>query len=213
MHITALIIGLGALVSALPERRSVTPSNFFLVTTTQKTQTYQSSSLTNVSAISLFDPYYQTIDYLRLTAAGYQSLPRFNITNGDLHTVSYGPHGSGPYVYNSTGNVVASQQLQLSPTLEPNGNLALKHDYLLTVDGKQEGWTICVGQLSEQTVCGVAEQSMCCSYQLTDYRSRGRVLTPAARRHTFKRCHTRLTECGGRFDGKGLLEVTKVLTL
>ena len=157
MHVSTLLTAFAAtfsLTTASPYPRAATPlSDFLLVTTTQCPSTANPSTLANVSATSLFDPYDQKNYLLRLIAPGYGSLPRFNITNGDLHTAAVGPEGVGNYVYNTTGTVTAGQELQLSPAVEPAGNLALKNGYLLTVNGQEEGWTICDGALSAQLVC------------------------------------------------------------
>lgn len=54
-------------------------------------------------------------------------------------------------VYNST-EVEKGSALQFSPSKQPHGNLGLEDGYLLTVDGKCEGWTICGGDVEESTV-------------------------------------------------------------
>jgi len=44
---------------------------------------------------------------------------------------------------------------------QPQGNLALGDGYLLTVDGEREGWTICEGKLSAETLWWKGEGSDC----------------------------------------------------
>lgn len=156
MRASTLITAFAAsLAAASPFPRAAGLTDFLLVTTTQCPSTANSSNLANVSATSLFDPYDQQNYLLRTIAAGYGSLPTFNLTNGDLHTAAVGPEGVGNYVYNSTGTVTAGEELSLSPASEPAGNLALKNGYLLTVGGEEEGWALCTGNagaLSEQVV-------------------------------------------------------------
>ncbi|KAK5137497.1 hypothetical protein LTR08_008475 [Meristemomyces frigidus] len=156
----SVLLGASAAASVYP-RTPLPLSTFLLVTTSQCPSASNASLLANVSATSLFDPYSQAIDQLRLIAPGYGSLPRFNITNGDLHTAAAGPHGVGQYVYNSTGVVSPGQELQFTPAVEPNGNLALKNGYLLTVGGEEVGWTICDGDLSEQVIYWKGNASSC----------------------------------------------------
>ncbi|TKA28430.1 hypothetical protein B0A50_03897 [Salinomyces thailandicus] len=131
---------------------NTTLTNFLLVTTSQRSSTTESSQLTNASATSLFDPFNQESYYLRTISAGYGSLPRFNLTNGDLHTLAMGIEGVGEYVYNSTGKIEAGKEFVLSPSKEPAGNLALADGYLLTVSGEEEGWTICDGDLGQDVL-------------------------------------------------------------
>ena len=127
-------------------------TNFLLVTTTQCSATNLSATLANVSAVSLFDPYDQSAFLLRLIEPGYNSIPTFNLTNGDLHTISSGIEGFGTYVYNSTGMATAGEELGLRAAPEPMGNLGLKNGYLLVVDGEEWGWTVCDGELEESVV-------------------------------------------------------------
>lgn len=68
-----------------------------------------------------------------------------------LRTLSEGIEGSGSFIYNST-IVETGGELQFLPSKQLKGNLGLKDGYLLTVDGQEEGWTICEGELGEQVV-------------------------------------------------------------
>ncbi|KAJ9649797.1 hypothetical protein H2199_000576 [Coniosporium tulheliwenetii] len=113
-------------------------SSFYLVTTSSSNATTNSSSLPNVKATSLFDPYYQPNFFLRIIDPGYGSLPTFNLTDGTLQTLANAPRGPAVYLYNST-TVVEDTELQFLPEEQPAGNLALKGGYLLTVDGESEG--------------------------------------------------------------------------
>ncbi|TKA80565.1 hypothetical protein B0A55_02019 [Friedmanniomyces simplex] len=151
---TALTLSLTAVLATASPYPRQTPAltNFLLVTTSQCPSTANSSALANVSATSLFDPYNQADYLLRLIAPGYGSLPRFNLTNGDLGSVAPGIEGVGTFEYNSTGSVVEGEQLTFSAKAEPKGNLALKNGYLLTVGGEEEGWTVCAGPLEEDVV-------------------------------------------------------------
>jgi hypothetical protein len=42
--------------------------------------------------------------------------------------------------------------LQFLASAQPAGNLALDENYLLTVDGEKEGWTICDGAPSNEVL-------------------------------------------------------------
>lgn len=46
----------------------------------------------------------------------------------------------------------AGKELQFLASAQPAGNLALNENYLLTVDGQKEGWTICAGALSTEVL-------------------------------------------------------------
>jgi hypothetical protein len=61
-------------------------------------------------------------------------------------------------LYNSTV-VKAGKELQFLASTQPAGNLALDGNYLLTVDGEREGWTICDGALDNEVLSwkGTAE--------------------------------------------------------
>ncbi len=152
----ALLLASGSSIftAAKPILRRAGLQNFLLVTTSQCPPANSSALLANVSATSLFDPYTQPDFYLRLIQPGYNSLPTFNLTNGDLHTVAEGidADGFGNHVYNSTGTVEDGEELIFDASTEPNGNLGLKNGYLLTVGGEEWGWTICEGPLSEDVV-------------------------------------------------------------
>ncbi|EME88820.1 uncharacterized protein MYCFIDRAFT_80177 [Pseudocercospora fijiensis CIRAD86] len=141
-----------ALTTAVPiAQQNLT--NFLLVTTTSCEPASNSSLLPNVNATSLFDPdntddeLYQ----LRLILPGYNSLPKFNLSDSTLHTYAYGPVGFKEYEYNST-KVEVGQTLNFDPTPEGSGNVALKDDYLLTVNGDAEGWTVCEGDLNQAVI-------------------------------------------------------------
>ncbi|TKA46459.1 hypothetical protein B0A54_02291 [Friedmanniomyces endolithicus] len=141
-----------ASTSPAPRRPTHTPTNFLLVTTTQCPSALNSSLLSNVSATSLFDPYNQATYLLRLISPGYGSLPRFNLSNGDLGSLAPGIEGVGVFEYNSTGKVVAGAELGFGAEVEPRGDLGLKWGYLLTVGGEEEGWTVCGGAFGESVV-------------------------------------------------------------
>ncbi|TKA49535.1 hypothetical protein B0A54_00202 [Friedmanniomyces endolithicus] len=150
-----------ASTSPTPGRPNHTPTNFLLVTTTQWPPTLNSSLLANVSATSLFDPYNQATYLLRLIAPGYGSLPRFNLSSGDLGSAAPGIEGVGVYEYNSTGTVVAGEELGFGAQVEPRGNLALKGGYLLTVGGEEAGWTVCGGAFGESVIYWKGTDASC----------------------------------------------------
>lgn len=54
-------------------------------------------------------------------------------------------------MYNST-TVEAGKELQFLASTQPAGNLALDEDFLLTVNGEKEGWTICDGALDNEVL-------------------------------------------------------------
>ncbi|KAF2262449.1 hypothetical protein CC78DRAFT_534782 [Lojkania enalia] len=138
---------LAAAVSALPSELT----NFFLVTADEATSASNSSMLAGVSATSLFDPFYRDTPVLRLQSEGYNSLPNFTLSSGTLHTWTYGPHGQGYFQYNST-HVSANSTLRFLPDDQGEGNLGLENGYLVTVDGKCEGWSICPGELGSKVL-------------------------------------------------------------
>ncbi|KAF7192051.1 hypothetical protein HII31_06696 [Pseudocercospora fuligena] len=141
-----------ALTSALPTAQQ-NLTNFLLVTTTSCEPASNSSLLPNVNATSLFEPdntgdeLYQ----LRLILPGYNTLPKFNLSDSTLHTDAYGPVGFKEYEYNST-KVEVGQTLNFDPTPEGSGNLALRDGFLLTVNGDSEGWTVCEGDLDQAVI-------------------------------------------------------------
>lgn len=160
MHLSNLLIA--TLATALPtttnyksldtNTNTSTPlSNFYLLTTTSSTQNTNSSLLPSVSATSLFDPLAQTTYLLRLLGPGYNSLPRFNLTDGTLETEAAGPHGIGEFEYNST-RVRAGEDLKFAPAAQPKGNLGLVDGFLLSVGGESEGWRVCEGEMGQQVV-------------------------------------------------------------
>ncbi|RMY87051.1 hypothetical protein D0862_10779 [Hortaea werneckii] len=161
--IASAFTALLALSNATPlaSRADVLKQDFLLVTTSQAEASNSATALADVSATSLFDPYNQQNYLLRTIADTYASLPRFNLTNGDLHTRATGIEGVGTYVYNSTGTIRAGQEFMLSPQKEPKGNLALKDGYLLTVGGEAKGWTICEGELGLDVLYWKGNGSSC----------------------------------------------------
>ncbi|KAK5108356.1 hypothetical protein LTR62_008386 [Meristemomyces frigidus] len=166
MYTTTLLYAAIALLTTLTTaspfaRQPPLPTNFLLVTTTQCPSTLNSSALASVSATSLFDPYNQKNYLLRTIAPGYGSLPRFNLTNGDMSSLAPGIEGVGVYEYNSTGGVTAGKELMFAPSVEPKGNLGLKNGYLLTVGGQEEGWTICQGALEESVIYWKGNATSC----------------------------------------------------
>lgn len=129
-------------------------SNFFLVTSTARDPISPSSLLPSVNATSLFDAdrFGDDLYQLRLIAPGYNSLPRFNLTDNALHTIAYGVGGKGEYDYEST-EVDEGEELEFDPTPEgEEGNLELKEGYLLAVDGECGGWTVCEGEMGQNVV-------------------------------------------------------------
>jgi len=142
-----------------------TPANhltdFLLVTTSTTDSTSSSASLPNVNVTSLFDPSHQTDFYLRLISPGYGSLPRFNLSQGSLHTEAENVFdGYQVEEYNST-TVVADQELSFNPAPHGSGNLSLKDGYLLAVGGDIEGWTVCEGDLEESVIYWKGNDSTC----------------------------------------------------
>jgi hypothetical protein len=138
--------------SALPLLTNSTPSNFLLVTTSSCEPSANSSLLPNVSATSLFDPFYQSNFLLRTIAPGYGSLPRFNLSSsGVLQTISTGPHGLDFFVINST-SVIEGEELQFVAENPAAGNLGLRDGYLLALGGDGNGWTLCDGGLGQSVV-------------------------------------------------------------
>ena len=150
---------LGLATAALTNQPPKLSTNFLLVTTSQLEQTPASSDLANVNATSLFDPFDQQEYLLRLIAPGYNSLPTFNLTSGTLHTITNGILGHGTYEYNST-KVEKGGELQFLPTDE-KGNLGVKNEYLLTVDGEEKGWTICDGDLEQLVISWKGTDESC----------------------------------------------------
>jgi hypothetical protein len=92
-----------------------------------------------------------------LTGPGYNSLPNFTLTSGTLSTIAQAPFGGGSKLYNSTV-VEAGKELQFLASTQPAGNLALDGNYVLTVDGEKEGWTICDGALDTRFCLGREQQ-------------------------------------------------------
>jgi len=170
----AALASLSTLVSAAPYSHSTrqlgnttasTPSNFYLVTTTQSTPSSNSSALQDVSLTTLFDPYYQPNYLLRLIDSGYGSVPTFNLSDGVLHCREQGPHGIGSFVFNST-DVQAGSELQFIAQFEGHGDLSLKEGYLLAVNGSEVGWTICTEELGQSVVCWIFS-SLCWLFSWT----------------------------------------------
>ncbi|KAI5356512.1 hypothetical protein Slin15195_G082630 [Septoria linicola] len=157
---TVLAFLTSSLASALPAAQNLT--NFFLVTTTSRNSAYNSSALPDVSATSLFDGDGASSDLyqLRLIAPGYNSLPRFNLSDNALHTIAYGAHGLGEYEYEST-DVDAGEELDFDPTPEEASNLSLKDGFLLAVDGDCSGWTVCSGAHSQEVISWKGTDASC----------------------------------------------------
>ncbi|WPH02011.1 Hypothetical protein R9X50_00486500 [Acrodontium crateriforme] len=132
-------------------------NGFKLVTADSYTASFSPATLPNVSAISLFDPFDQANYLLRLIGPGYGSLPVFNITQtGLLQTVAEGPEATGEWVYTSEG-AEDGQNLEFTSTSPPmkapvEGSLGLLWGYLLTVNGSEEGWTICDGPIGQKVI-------------------------------------------------------------
>lgn len=149
-----------ALLAALLHSATAKPilDSFYLVTTSQRSYSSNSSTLADVSATSLFDPLYQPNYLLRLIDPGYGSLPVFAFGDRTLQTTASGPHGIGTYVYNST-TVEPAKELQFLAAPEPAGNIGIKGRYLLTVNGEEMGWSICDGPLDQSVVSIPAKTS------------------------------------------------------
>jgi hypothetical protein len=144
----------GAATDAAAAYPSKTPTNFYLVLTTssQRPTNNNASTLPNVSATSLFDPFHQRTFYLRTQGPGYNSVPQFNLTDGVLNTPAQNYVTGEPIsIYNSS-RVQPGAQLGFNPQPEVKGTLALKDGYLLTADGSSKGWTICNDVLGQDVV-------------------------------------------------------------
>lgn len=93
MAILPVFVAFVALVSSAPTA-TPNPTNFYLVTTSQQESSSNSSHLANVNATSLFNPSANPFEdgkyLLRLISDDYNSLPTFNLTDGALHTLTYG---------------------------------------------------------------------------------------------------------------------------
>jgi hypothetical protein len=133
---------------------SKTLKNFYLVLTTssQSPKNGNASMLPNVSATSLFDPYHQPTFYLRTQGPGYNSLPRFNLTDGVLSTPTQNYITGEPIKAYNSSRVQPGVQLGFNPQPESKGTLALKDGYLLTAGGLAKGWTICNDVLGQDVV-------------------------------------------------------------
>lgn len=188
-HVKPLLISALLAISTASAAPAAAPSTFFLVTTSSRSSSASSSALPSVSALSLFDPYYQPAYLLRTIDAGYGSLPTFTLSDGALHTVAAGPHGIGEFEYVSTA-IAAGQPLRFLAAQQPTGGLALKQGYLLTVDGKANGWTICTGDLGQTVVsddCSqVGSASKECLGLMVPCSLSGGALIPAALLRTCK---------------------------
>lgn len=192
MHFSNTIFALAAssayLATAFPTMQQ-NLTNFYLVTTTYRDAVSNSSALPDVNATSLFDadsPSSSNDLYqLRLIAAGYGSVPQFNLTDNVLHTIAYGAHGLGKYDYEST-EVEGGQVLEFDFTAEGGGDLSLKNGYLLAVNGQCTGWTVCLGAHDEAVVsrCLVVAVMWCADFGLC--RSRGKETTRVARLGSFR---------------------------
>ncbi|KAF2828545.1 hypothetical protein CC86DRAFT_368757 [Ophiobolus disseminans] len=144
----SLIVAVGAMIcAAFPTELT----NFLLVTTSQADPNPDPSELQAVAATSLYDPFHQPALILRLIGSGYNSLPNFTLTDGTLSSVALAPFNGGEKLYNST-IVEAGKELQFLASPQPAGNMALSEGYLLTVDGEEEGWTICNGLLGSEVL-------------------------------------------------------------
>lgn len=162
------------LAAALP---AAAPTEFFLVTTNQSTPSSNSSELSAVSATTFYvrqssphspetpikpfeyfcmltqpqdeDPVSHSYLLIRLLASGYNSLPNFTLADGTLSTLYESSRSTTTY---NSSSVTAGQELQLLNKQQSAGNIDLKDGYLLTVDGEQEGWTICRSQTGQQVL-------------------------------------------------------------
>lgn len=204
MQITALLLAAAGLATALPTNYTTPqeelPTNFLLLTTTSSEALQNSSLLPSVSATSLYDPLAATNYLLRLIGPGYNSLPRFNLTDGTLETEARGPHGIGEFEYNST-RVRAGEELNFAPETQPKGNLGLADGFLLTVSGQSEGWKVCDGDNGQQVVSIFCFRCLSWGTWLLELlltmlicRLLGRAMIPAAPTRSCTLCRRRLTE-------------------
>lgn len=119
------------------------PGTFYIVTSTQRQSTSDSTSLRGVSATTYYSPGYQPNYLLRELGPGYGSLPNFTLTSdGALSTYALPPRGFTPTVFESVRQEEGAQ-LQFLQGDQGAGNIGLWKGYLLTVDGKAKGWTVC----------------------------------------------------------------------
>ncbi|KAF2139270.1 uncharacterized protein K452DRAFT_232310 [Aplosporella prunicola CBS 121167] len=161
LALSTLLLSIVSAVSASPAapKRANPPSSFYLVTTSSRAPAPNgnSSALANVSAISLFDPYYQPNYYLRQSQPGYNSLPSFTYTNGYLQTVQAGPHNFPPsqsYIAYSAG---AGKELTFYPQQESatggaGGDLNFQGGYLLATASFANAWMLCDGALGQRVI-------------------------------------------------------------
>ena len=125
---------------------------FYLVTTSSDSPSSNSSLLPNVSATSFYGGEISNDYTIRQQAAGYNSLPTFTLTDGNLESLYYNPFGSAQVVYNSTATAT-NNALTFAPAAQPAGCLSFVKGYLLAKDGETKGWTICpYGEDKEATV-------------------------------------------------------------
>lgn len=160
---TAVLSGLSSLTSALPTLPTLpacTPiiSPFLLITTTTP-NCGPSTTMPNVSAISVYDPAHSTTLNLRTILPGYNSLPNFTLADGTLQTISFGPFGSKPQLYNATGGT-SNQPLGFQAAASPVGRLGLSMGYLLANNDDSEGWTLCKDSYGETVVSTISYLSL-----------------------------------------------------
>ncbi|KAF1959716.1 hypothetical protein CC80DRAFT_308969 [Byssothecium circinans] len=156
------------LSSALPAptttaTTSQAPTDFYLVTSDQATPSTNSSQLQGVSATTPFNeaPLSGTTLLLRLLEPGYNSLPSFTFTPAtSTLSTTLTSHGV-PTQWNSSA-VSANSALQFVAS-QQKANLGLggEGEYLLTVDGKTEGWTVCKSQTGQSVLWWMGEAEGC----------------------------------------------------
>jgi hypothetical protein len=142
---TTLLIAtvLSGLTSGLPTSMCTPPTApFFLVTTSSRSCSDNSTLLPDAAATSTYAPLHQTTLLIRTILPGYQSLPNFTLTDGTLETVSDGPFGAQTQLYNAT-TPAAGEQLGFVAAANPTGGFTLEDGYLLAVGGDTESWTLC----------------------------------------------------------------------
>ncbi|EPS40504.1 hypothetical protein H072_5634 [Dactylellina haptotyla CBS 200.50] len=155
MKISTLVVAITTVVSA-----TNTPTNFYLVTSSQSVPCSNSANLADASAISTFDPYYQENFLLRKIGPGYGSLPTFNLKRGNLETIASLPHG-GPLATYTTLRPKVNTELMFNPApTTARGPLTIR-DGLVGYHGINDRWYNCPGDFGEQVIVYQAKKPDC----------------------------------------------------
>jgi len=134
------ILGLLPLALSAPTYTPV-PEPFYLVTTTSETQSSNSTTLPRVLSLGLIEPINSSSYYLVDEGPGYSSYPQFLLADGNLHATIAGSSGSEEV---ETVELAAGGELAFRVGDTGCGDLSLLHGYLLAVDGRADGWSVCV---------------------------------------------------------------------